>query len=1468
MSEEKRRPLRRLARILLWALGGLVLVTGLLWAGVNSGWLRERARLMTQARLSETLGREVSVGSLRLGLAPLHAEAEDVVVAGARPGAPPFAEVPALRVEVGLRDLLDPALVVERVDVDRPVVRLIFYPDGTDSIPDVRTGGGEGGGALEVLIGRLLVDEGVVHFDERRIPLSLDAAPVRATLTGPGAVAMPDDQMEASLVAQNLTVGLPDALPWGGTASTRLVLAPGRVELRGGRLHGPDLSARFEGVVRFGPAVEGGGGGGSGGGEGGEAPARAGEIEIEGRGSAALANRLGYLEPELSGPVAFRGEVDLAEPVTYRASWRSEQVVFEGRRFTDLDGSVNGGPDGLEVVVERASHGGGTLSATVNVEAGDEAGGDRDADRPTPVSVQARAREVALAALLQDLDLGDSVLRGLRGLLSADVEYRFTTDGPLDGNGGGIVQLTAVQGGAPGDRLPVSGTVPVSVRRGTLALNDARLTAPGQTLAVSGSYDLAAGNGRFTYRLGSERLGRLARALPLPAGFEGVPPWLPTAGTGTAEGEVEITPDGYTVEAGVELAAVETAVLDLERVSAPVTLAGGILSTGDLVAEGSGQRLLLAGSYDLEEGAGRAEFRLSSDALGRLASLVPVEPPSPWLPTGGSGRVAGELVLESDGAIAGRLDLDLEEVAFDGTTLSRVRGGFRIAEGGLRDLRLEATSRDGALVAAGRLPLPPPMAPDDAPPWTDRPFELTVDLVDWPASALAAFVPGAPPVSGALSGRVMAEGTPLRPDGRADLTATAPTLAGVELEGATLEARFTGSRVTVERLHVASAAGSAVAEGTYRRDDGALDLRLDAAGLDLAAPPFASVVPGALRGTLAVEARVDGTVDAPRVEVTTRGRELAVGGRPPGGDASARLEATWADEELAVEGSLLGLVGFSGGGRLTPEAADLSLQVAGGDLDGLVRLAVEAPPEGLDGTFAGDLRVVGRFDAPSGPEVSLSLDRLSTGFRGHRLENLEPVVVRYEPGRLVIDSLFLGEAADGGEVFLSGSVGMGGDEVPLDLRAQAQVGASWLELVVPDLRLGGRIQALATVGGTLADPTLDGQGEVVDGNLIIPDFPHSLEELQAIVLLYPDRAVLDSSTARVAGGRLRVAGQVDPGEEGWVAGELGYRFQSELTSVALRYPEGFLLRGDANLVLATTPDGRRISGQVDLNRAFYLQDVPVGITELLSRMFEPTRLEAGTADPELTATQLNVAIQGEGALRVRNNVADLSGDIDLVLRGSLASPVLFGQVEVDRGGKIVYSDNDYRVERGLLTFANPYRIDPVIDLVATTDIRSYDITLNLAGTLERLNASFTSDPPLADLEVVSLITTGQPLGQGEPFAGGVGGTPGAEGVGGTAERLLFGQAASILSERVSSLFGFDRFRVSPVSAGTTGSSSLALTVGQQISRDVFVTYSRDPSTPEVDVVQIEWQVYSNVLAVLTRTGDGTYALDVQVERRF
>ena len=57
-------------------------------------------------------------------------------------------------------------------------------------------------------------------------------------------------------------------------------------------------------------------------------------------------------------------------------------------------------------------------------------------------------------------------------------------------------------------------------------------------------------------------------------------------------------------------------------------------------------------------------------------------------------------------------------------------------------------------------------------------------------------------------------------------------------------------------------------------------------------------------------------------------------------------------------------------------------------------------------------------------------------------------------------------------------------------------------------------------------------------------------------------------------------------------------------------------------------------------------------------------------------------------------------------------------------------------------------------------------------------------------------------------------------------------------------------------------------VGKQLTRDLFATYSYDPSATEEQILQLEWQVSQQLALVATQNGDGSYAVDARWERSF
>ena len=900
----------------------------------------------------------------------------------------------------------------------------------------------------------------------------------------------------------------------------------------------------------------------------------------------------------------------------------------------------------------------------------------------------------------------------------------------------------------------------------------------------------------------------------------------------------------------------------------PIALDRGVISANNLHLTSPGQDITSSGFvYDIPHAKGKLDFQLVSQDVRPLNPVLaghpkPGEPPAMWLPTEGRGTAAGTYTFDhADYNL--QLALDLHDAVAPVTRADSVHGSLTLSPRAVDDMRLELTREGGAVLVTGRVPFAPPGQTAAA-----EPLAIAVDAVQWPADGLGYFLP--PQVSGVvkgqLSGRVDLSGFAEQPEARIDAQAQNLEVQGFALGKAKAVASYAKGHFAVQEGQVEMPAGIAIVRGSYDEPTRSFDATLTAPGLSLAAAPFREPLGGALTGRLSIDAAASGTLDQPKAMVSIRGRDLALDGQPVGQQAETQVVATWTGERLDVQGSLLGMASFQGGGRLDRKGADLAVDVRSDSLGAIARAFSPQPLPELTGSLVGTVGLGASFGSKL-YRAAVRLSDLRLQYEGHNISSREPVVAEVTPERVTIRSFYLAEPGTENELVISGGFGLRRG-VPLDLRFQSTLAASWAELFLPGTKVQGALEVLGSVRGTAGNPVLSGQGEIHNGQLILSNLAQSFDNVAGTLSFNRDRIVLDELHGRLGGGTVRASGSFSlPGG----GRETDYRFEVSADDISLRFPEFLLNRGNAELSVISNGNGggRQIVGQVKLQRSLYVEDITVDPLLLLQRLIlQRQRLLAPETDDFQSTTQLAITVTGSDALRVRNNLANLSGDIDLTLRGSVARPVIFGKVNVNPGGTLVFNDNKYEVLRGNLSFDNAAKIDPVISLVAQTEIQGFNVTLNLGGTFEKPDVHFASDTNLADLEIFSLVATGQRPSAEAAYTP----PPTADqqaAPGDVARQFLYGQAASALTKRVGTLFGFDRFRIDPLtSAVGQPVSGVGFTVGKRLSKDVFVTYSYDPTNNRQSVVQVEWQLRKNVTLVLTQVGDGTYTVDAQWERRF
>jgi translocation and assembly module TamB len=205
---------------------------------------------------------------------------------------------------------------------------------------------------------------------------------------------------------------------------------------------------------------------------------------------------------------------------------------------------------------------------------------------------------------------------------------------------------------------------------------------------------------------------------------------------------------------------------------------------------------------------------------------------------------------------------------------------------------------------------------------------------------------------------------------------------------------------------------------------------------------------------------------------------------------------------------------------------------------------------------------------------------------------------------------------------------------------------------------------------------------------------------------------------------------------------------------------------------------------------------------------------------------------------------------------------MVGRVE-STDGTLNLQGARYVVTRGNVDFVDPVSIEPFIDIQAETEVRDYRVILTITGPASEPRLEMRSDPPLPQLEIVSLIAGGRTR---EELADGTNAAP-------TGEELFQGAAATILTdllqERVGSRFGLGtRVRIDPFLVGAENDPVARLTISEQITRDLTITYSQDLASNRQEVILIEYFLGNNTSFIASRDETGAVGLDIKLRKRF
>ncbi len=733
------------------------------------------------------------------------------------------------------------------------------------------------------------------------------------------------------------------------------------------------------------------------------------------------------------------------------------------------------------------------------------------------------------------------------------------------------------------------------------------------------------------------------------------------------------------------------------------------------------------------------------------------------------------------------------------------------------------------------------------------------------------------PVSGTVTAAAEVHGTFGTPQAEVDVTVDRPSAYGQSFDRLRAGARVTNRRVDVSSAFLRIGRGRADLNGSYQLADsdwktGSIRFEASASGLTLdefqkvhdLEPDLSAATTFKATGTAHVR---NGVLDLDTLDSQARLAGITLGSSPIG-NLSATGKTRGDSLDVNIDGAVRGSrVHGSGEWKLSgdyPGHGDLQFEpvtlAALHEMIGRGKVERELPFAGAIGgraTISGSLRrpdtLKADFVLPT-IEIQANPKRpLRAGGRGQDmvLRNTSPVKFTATLKSVTIERASF--AATDTSLEAAGRVTFDAQS-PWDVAVKGRMNLGILQMFNSDLIAEGNAVLNTTVRGPLRDPQIGGRLELRRASLYLNDLPAGVDNANGVVTFDRNRANIESLTAEVGGGKVAFGGFI-----GFANGLLLYRVQGTADQVRIRQ-EGMSVTANAFLNLTGTSENGLISGTVTVLRASFAPRSDLG--SLLTETTKP--LPAPAAPNEyLRGLSFDVRIESGPSLTFQTSLTrDVQAEAEMRLRGNAARPVLLGDISVSQG-EVQFFGNKYTINRGDIRFLNPTKIEPVFDVDLETKARGIVVNISFSGTLNKLNLTYRSDPPLQTNDIIALLAVGR-----DPTTSAFANAQSRSNLLQSGANTLGAAVSAPVSSRLQRFFGVSRLKIDPQLTGVENIPQARLTLEQQVSRDVTLTYITNLTRTQEQIVRIQWDINRQWSAVAVREENGVFGIDFQYKKRF
>ncbi len=704
------------------------------------------------------------------------------------------------------------------------------------------------------------------------------------------------------------------------------------------------------------------------------------------------------------------------------------------------------------------------------------------------------------------------------------------------------------------------------------------------------------------------------------------------------------------------------------------------------------------------------------------------------------------------------------------------------------------------------------------------------------------------PVTGTLNLQAHAGGTLGDLTGGGHLAIDGGNIYGEPYKSLNADLQFAGKQVGVSQFTFLVAGGQVAGNGSYDTGNNTFKANVKGTSFNLANVQqlhTQKLQPG---GNLVFDLEASGTADNPIVSGNVHLDNIVLGGQKIGSlqmqahttDGTVYFDAhsNIVDAQLTLAGQVVPRGDFQAKAQLSLSHLDINPLLTMLNVQGVQGHSI------IDGTF----NVTGPLKTPKMLEGDARISQFSVGVQNVTLASQGPLHASLRQGILQIDPLHI--AGQDTDLTAQGTADLFGEDGDLDMKAAGSIDVKIAQLFNAEILSTGKIDFNVNAGGTIKQPDLTGQVKFTNVAASYQEFPSGISQLNGTLVFDENRLEVRNFTGVSGGGQVKVTGSITYQQGIYADIKLG------ATNVRVRY-SGLSTTADANLRLQGTPKSLLFGGNVLITR--FLVSPNIDLAGLTGSAASPP------PNPEDFGNnlRLDVHVTSSPQLDFQNSFAQLAGSVDLHLRGTVSQPSILGSINITEG-TATFSGTTYQLEHGDIYFTNPVRIEPTVDLDAVTRIEQYDVTIGLHGSVSNLQPTFSSEPPLPQADVVSLLALGRTQNEQSIYSQ----EQSDAGVNGTTDALLGSALNATVSSRIQKLFGVGSIKIDPTYQGTLGETSARITVSQNIGKSVTAMFATNVNTSSEQLIQAQWNINQHLSVTAVRDESDVFSLIFKVHNRY